>query len=251
MLSAGPADAQRRGGGGARGGGARSSGMRSGGSRSMSGPAPTRPSGGFNLSNDMASRPSTLPSGGNIAGSGLPGGGVPGGGLAQGGVNRPEGGLPNGGVNRPEGGTNRPDRPAGGTNRPDRGVNRPPVAPVYPPMPTWGWNGYVPWYPAPGYYGGGFWGPFVGGVATAAVFGEIVDSETQQKEESYQVQPDSPGAKVLVSYELTQAQCGPPDMVVIHGPNNSVVCANPNTRVAAGDYELDVTHLTISSKSAS
>jgi hypothetical protein len=50
---------------------------------------------------------------------------------------------------------------------------------------------------------------------------------------------------------LTQTHCGPPGMVVIHGPNNSVVCAKPNTRVAAGDYELDVENLTITSKSAS
>jgi hypothetical protein len=118
-------------------------------------------------------------------------------------------------------------------------------------MPAWGWNGYVPWYPAPYYYGGGFWGPFWGGVGLTVAFGEYYDEETKEKEQSYEVQPDSPGAKVLASYELTQAQCGPPtSVVVIQGPNNSVVCANPNARVAAGIYDLDVQNLTITSRSA-
>lgn len=247
VLSTGPAGAQRR------GGGMRSGGMRSSPSRSMSRSAPTRPTGGFNLSNDMASRPSTLPAGGNFAGSGLPGGRAEGGagGLAGGDRSRPEGGVANGGLNRPDnslpnGGTNRPDRTPGTGNRPDR----PPVAPVTPPMPAWGWNAYVPWYPAPGYYGGGFWGPFWGGMATAVVFGEIVDEETNETEQSYQVQPDSPGAKVLASYELTQTQCGQQGLVVVHGPDNSVICATPNSRVAAGNYDLDVSNLTIVSRSA-
>ena len=247
VLCAGHADAQRRG-GGMRGGGMRAS-------RPMSRPAPSRPSGGYNLSNDFASRPSQLPSGGVGAGAGA-GSGLPQGGL---GANRPEGGL---GANRPEGGVggNRPEggvggnRPEGGlgANRPEGGFggNRPAVPPVNPPQPTWGWNGYVAWYPAPYYYGGGFWGPWAVGMTTAVIYGEIEDEETHEKHESYQVEPESPGAKLLAGYELTQTQCGPNGLVVIHGPNNSVVCATPNARVAAGNYDLDVTNLTISSRSS-
>lgn len=98
------------------------------------------------------------------------------------------------------------------------------------------------------YWGGGFWGPWAVGVGTAVLFGEIVDEEDGEKEQSYQVAPDSPGAKVLSAYALTQVPCGNEGLVVIHGPNNSVVCANPNSTIAAGQYVLDQANLTLSSK---
>jgi hypothetical protein len=62
---------------------------------------------------------------------------------------------------------------------------------------------------------------------------------------SYQVQPNSPGATMLQNYQLQQVQCGPPNLVVVYGPDNSVICANPNNLVAAGDYELDTTTLSL------
>jgi hypothetical protein len=119
--------------------------------------------------------------------------------------------------------------------------------PVYYRYPTWGWNGGVAWYPAPYYYGGGFWGPFAVGVASAAVFGSIVAANNVTYT-SYEIQPESPGAKLLASYQLTQTPCGPPGLVVIYGPNNSVICAHPNNLVAAGNYSVNSSNLTIVSE---
>jgi hypothetical protein len=111
---------------------------------------------------------------------------------------------------------------------------------------AWGWNGGYAWYPAPYYYGGGFWGAFAIGVTSAAVYGSIVANSVTYN--SYQVQPSSPGAKLLESYHLTQTACGPPGLVVIYGPNNSVICADPNNLVSAGNYSLNTQTLTITSE---
>jgi hypothetical protein len=107
----------------------------------------------------------------------------------------------------------------------------------------WGWNRGVRWNPAPNYWGGGFWGPFALGAAAAALFGSIYYND--ETLESYQVEPDSPGAQLLENYQLTQVSCGPPDLVVIFGVDNSVICAEPNDLVAAGEYQLDPSQLTI------
>ena len=112
---------------------------------------------------------------------------------------------------------------------------------------VWGWNGGVAWYPAPYYWGGGFWGSFAVGVTSAAVYGSIVAANNATYT-SYQVQPQSPGAKLLTSYGLTQTQCGPPNLVVIYGPNNSVICAYPNKLVSAGNYSVNSQTLTIVSE---
>ena len=120
------------------------------------------------------------------------------------------------------------------------------VVPGRPVGPAWGWNRGVVWAPAPYYWGGGFWGPFAVGVASVAVMGSIVAANNQTYV-SYQAQPDSPGAQVLVAYQLQQVPCGPPDLVVIYGPDNSVICANPNNLVAPGVYDLDPSTLTITS----
>ena len=215
-------DALARGG---RGGG----GMR-GGARPASRPAAPaqrpatpvqRPSNGFEFNNDIGRPPtaSQLPSG--------PG-------------NRPGGGVGSGGG-------------IGSGNRPGNGGgigNRPPVAPIVPPLPSWGWNGGVIWYPAYGYWGGGFWGPYAYGYY-GGLYGSYTYTETHEEVKSYEVAQDSPGAKVLTSYGLTQTQCGPQGLVVIFGPENSVICAQPNATVAAGEYQLDTTNLTIVSLSAS
>jgi hypothetical protein len=120
--------------------------------------------------------------------------------------------------------------------------------PVYTGYPAWGWNSGVVWGPVPYYYGGGFWGPYALGAATAATFGIIYYNN--QKIESYQVQPDTPGSKLLASYHLTQVPCGPPNLVVIFGPNDSAICAKPNDLVSAGNYSVNSDSLTIvSSKS--
>lgn len=107
---------------------------------------------------------------------------------------------------------------------------------------TYAWNHGVNWQPAPIYWGGGFWGPFaVADIAALTVYGWIADSRTRTIYDSYQLQPDSPGWQLLQDYQLQQTPCGPPDLVVIWGPENSVICAYPNNLVGAGDYQVDPT----------
>src|SRR5580704_16905314 len=48
-----------------------------------------------------------------------------------------------------------------------------------------------------------------------------------------------PRGELLENYGLQQTQCGPADLVVIWGPNNSVICTYPNNLVAPGNYQLD------------
>jgi hypothetical protein len=68
-------------------------------------------------------------------------------------------------------------------------------------------------------------------------FGAIPDAQIVYP--SYQVEPDSPGAELLQDYGLQQTPCGPPDLVVIWGPDNSVICALPNNNVGPGNYSVD------------
>jgi hypothetical protein len=114
----------------------------------------------------------------------------------------------------------------------------------------WGWNRGIRWYPAPIYWGGGFWGPFaISGLTAGLLFGSIIDYQDQAIYPSYQIGPSSPGAELLQNYGLQQTECGPPNLVVIWGPDNSVICAYPNDLVGPGNYELDPTTLTIVSQS--
>jgi hypothetical protein len=119
--------------------------------------------------------------------------------------------------------------------------------PHYAPGPSWGWNHGVVWAPAPNYWGGGFWGSLAIASASAAIFGSIIAANNQTYT-SYQVQPSSPGAQMLQNYQLQQVPCGPPGLVVIFGPDNSVICAQPNDIVAPGNYDLDPATLTLSSQ---
>jgi hypothetical protein len=114
------------------------------------------------------------------------------------------------------------------------------------PSGTWGWNHGVAWRPAPVYWGGGFWGPFsIAAQADALLFGSIIDDQNQLIYPSYQIQPDTPGADLLADYELQQTPCGPPNLVVIWGPDNSVICAIPNDTVGPGDYQVDPSTFTL------
>jgi hypothetical protein len=150
---------------------------------------------------------------------------------------------------------NQPRPPNNNQPRPPNPSYRPPnyrpshpvviVNPIY-RGPAWGWNRGIAWYPAPAYWGGGFWGTLAIAATSAAVFGYIYGANNQQIV-SYQVQPNSPGAQMLANYQLTQTPCGPPNLVVIYGPDNSVICAYPNNLVSAGTYSLDPSTLTISS----
>jgi hypothetical protein len=166
--------------------------------------------------------------------------------------NPPPAQRPNPPAQRPNPPAQRPNNP---NYRPPSPNYRPPnyrpphtvvvVNPIY-RGPAWGWNRGVAWYPAPAYWGGGFWGTLAIAATSAAIFGYIVGQNNQQIV-SYQVQPNSPGAQMLMNYQLTQTQCGPPNLVVIYGPNNSVICAYPNNLVSAGTYSLDPSTLTLSS----
>jgi len=109
--------------------------------------------------------------------------------------------------------------------------------------PAWGWNHGRTWNPAPRYWGGGFWGPFAFGAIAAAIFGTVYYNDETLT--SYQVEPDSPGEQLLENYQLQQVPCGQPDLVVIFGPDDSVICAQPNQYVSPGEYQLDPSQLTI------
>jgi hypothetical protein len=164
--------------------------------------------------------------------------------------------------NNPNTPAQRPNNPNPPAQRPNNPNNRPPSSNYRPPNyrpshtvvvvnpgyrgPAWGWNRGVAWYPAPAYWGGGFWGPLAIAATSAAVFGYIYGQNNQQIV-SYQVQPNSPGAQMLMNYQLTQTPCGPDNLVVIYGPDNSVICAYPNNLVSAGTYSLDPSTLTLSS----
>jgi hypothetical protein len=218
---------------------------------------PARGSGGFNMGNEFArpntppaqiarptqpSRPANPPGNGggytrppNNGGGGYsrpPGNGV--GYTRPGNTSRPPGGYPQ-----------RPQRPAGGY-----APSRPPHTVIANPGyrgGAWGWNGGVHWNPAGGYYGGGFWGGFALAAISAAFYGSIVDAQNQTLD-SYEIAPGSPGAQLLQNYGLTQTDCSEDDLVIIYGPDNSLICAYPNQTVGPGNYTVDPTGLTLQSE---
>jgi len=105
---------------------------------------------------------------------------------------------------------------------------------------NYGWNHGIPWRAAPIYWGGGFWGSFaIASLGSYAAYGAFEDDQDQVVYPSYQVDADTPGADLLADYQLQQTPCGPPNLVVIWGPDNSVICAIPNDLVGPGDYEVD------------
>ena len=104
----------------------------------------------------------------------------------------------------------------------------------------------VIWVPAPFYWGGGFWGPWMSGtIASDLQEGAIADDRTNLSYTSYRIGIGSPGAELLADYGLEQTQCGAANLVVIWGPDNSVICALPNERIHAGSYVLDAATLRI------
>ncbi len=108
------------------------------------------------------------------------------------------------------------------------------------PRGNWGWNHGSRWHSADGYWGGGFWGDFaLASIGGFALYGSIDDSQNGYAYDSYRVDADTPGAELLNDYQLEQAECGPPGLVDIWGPDGSVICAIPNDDVAPGDYEVD------------
>lgn len=117
-----------------------------------------------------------------------------------------------------------------------RGVNR----------GTWWWNGSRPWYPASNYWGGGFWGNLAIGVTSAAVAGAIAGSVSNANS-NYNppvIVTNSPGGQLFSSYGLVQTDCDGP-VVVIYGPSNSMICAQPTDSIPAGSYSIDTDTLSL------
>jgi hypothetical protein len=177
---------------------------------------------------------------------GGPGGiGGPGGVGGVGGPGRPGGpggpGGPGSPGNRPGGGNNRP----GGGNNIGNGNGNTIITNPGGGGCFYGWNGGMAWAPVPYYWGGGFWGAMAIGVTSAAVYGAFVDEDTHTTYNSYEVQSGTPGQTFLDAYQLVQVKCGPPNLVVVYGPENSVICANPNQNVGEGEYQLDTATLNL------
>ena len=96
------------------------------------------------------------------------------------------------------------------------------------------------WYPAPYYWGGGFWGAMAIGVTSAAVYGAIEDEETNVTYNSYEVQTGHARRDLFVVVPShPDAMRTASGLVVVYGPENSVVCAQPNEYVGEGAYRLD------------
>jgi hypothetical protein len=110
----------------------------------------------------------------------------------------------------------------------------------------WGWNGGVSWVPSYGYWGGGFWGAFAVGAVTAGVTSAIVSTASNSEPNYVVIQQDSPGYSLFSSYGLTQVPCvDNGTLVYIYGPQDSAVCATPNSLVPAGYYEINPADLTL------
>jgi len=122
----------------------------------------------------------------------------------------------------------------------------PVVRNAHAPAGNWAWNRGVVWRPVPVYWGGGFWGPFaLSALGSSLLYGSVVDDQAQLTYPSYQVDADTPGWDLLQDYQLQQTPCGPPDLVVIWGPDDSVICAFPNATVAPGNYQVDPATFTL------
>lgn len=194
--------------------------------------APAAPAGGFNLRRDIAPPAAAPRAAAPAARTVAP--------VAR------AGSRPNGGV-----AGNRPSFTANTSGGPFRDRFKGPVIRnAHAGGGNYGWNHGIAWRPAPIYWGGGFWGPFaIASLGGIAAYGDYEDDQDQLDYPSYQVDPDTPGAELLADYNLQQTPCGPPNLVVIWGPDNSVICAVPNDSVGPGDYQVDPDTFTLVSAS--
>lgn len=112
---------------------------------------------------------------------------------------------------------------------------------------AWGWNNGRAWAPNYSYWGGGFWGAFAAGAAVTGLTSAAINAATADDEPTYVViDSNSPGNTLFTSYGLTQIACSDSDSIVaIYGPQESVVCANPNSNVPAGIYDVNPSDLTL------
>jgi hypothetical protein len=109
---------------------------------------------------------------------------------------------------------------------------------------AWGWNGGRAWVPNTGYWGGGFWGGIAAGALVTGVTSAIVNSNNQP--DYVVIEQSSPGYTLFDSYGLSQVPCvDSGNLVYIYGPQESLMCANPNSMVPAGEYEVSPDNLTL------
>ena len=123
--------------------------------------------------------------------------------------------------------------------------------PVYYGGGAYGWNHGVAWAPAYGYYGGGFWGAMAIGVTSAAVSPRYTARsfrQTIRRTRRIKFSRAVPDPRCSRTISCSKSQCGPPGLVVIYGPDNSVICANPNNLVAAGNYDLNTETLSLTNQ---
>jgi|JI7StandDraft_1071085.scaffolds.fasta_scaffold01027_7 hypothetical protein len=100
----------------------------------------------------------------------------------------------------------------------------------------WGWNRGVVWTPNYSYWGGGFWGGFLLGVITGTIANNQYNYMT--------IERGSPGDILFNDYSLVQTSCND-NAIVINGPSNSVICAQPNSVIPPGTYMVDPSTLTL------
>lgn len=111
-----------------------------------------------------------------------------------------------------------------------RGRLGPALPNAHEPRGPYGWNDGIVWGPAPIYWAGGFWGPI----------------PPAGPSEMTPIDIDSPGARLLDDYGLTQTPClTSSGLVEIWGPSGSVICAGGNASVAAGNYTVDTAAFTL------
>ena len=120
------------------------------------------------------------------------------------------------------------------------------VNPRYNGRGSWGWYGGRPWYGDYNYWGGGFWGGFAVGAFTTAVTGAIINSSNDNDTNYVVIEKDTPGYTLFSSYNLVQVQCNTSeDLVFIYGPQDTLMCATPNTYVSSGYYDVDQENLVL------
>ena len=111
---------------------------------------------------------------------------------------------------------------------------------------SWGWNNGRPWSPNYNYWGGGFWGSFAAGAAVTGLTAAAINAANDDSPEYIVIQEGSPGNTLFSSYGLVQVQCVEGgNLVFIYGPQDSLICATPNSSVVAGFYDVNPTDMTL------
>jgi hypothetical protein len=101
---------------------------------------------------------------------------------------------------------------------------------------VWGWNRGAVWTPNYSYWGGGFWGGFLFGAITGAI---------ANNQHNYMIiERGSPGEILFNDYSLVQTSCNQ-NAIVVNGPSNSVICAEPNSVIPPGTYMVEPSTLTL------